>query len=163
MGNGTRDAMLRNALIAAGLMGAAPAGAASVEPFEHVSCKGEPNEIRLTVNNVKQNAGLMTAELFRNDPDGFLNKKGRLFRVRYAARAPFTQICLNAPEPGQWAVVVYHDKNANRKFDKGAFGLPIEPFGVSGNPKFRLAPPEISDALFEVAESGASVEIRLKN
>ena len=155
--------MLRRALIAVGLISAAPAGAASLEPFEHVSCKGEPNEIRLTVNNVKQSAGLMTAELFRNDPEGFLNKKGRLFRVRYAARAPFTQICLNAPEPGQWAVAVYHDKNANHKFDKGAFGLPIEPYGISGNPKIHLAPPPIAEALFEVAESGASVEIRLKN
>ena len=49
------------------------------------------------------------------------------------------------------------------ELDKNAFGLPAEPYGVSGNPKIRLAPPPISAALFPVAETGASVEIRLKN
>lgn len=155
--------MLRQAILAAGAMFAAAPAMAADAPFEHVSCKGEPNEIRVTIKNVKQSAGLVTVELFKNDADGFLNKRGRLFRVRYAARAPQTQICLNAPEPGLWAVVAYHDINANRKFDKGAFGLPIEPYGVSGNPKIRLAPPPIDSALFEVAETGASVEIKLKD
>lgn len=153
---------MRNAFLAAALS-AGPAAAADVAAFSHVSCKGEPNEIRVTVTGVKKSAGLMTAELFRNDPEGFLNKKGRLFRVRYAAHAPVTQFCLNAPEPGFWAVVAYHDENANRKFDKGALGLPVEPYGVSRNPKIRFGPPSVEEALFEVAETGASVEIRLKD
>lgn len=158
--------MLRRTIVAAGLIAgltvSAPAfaGAAS---FEHVSCKSGPNEIRVTVKGVRKSAGLMTAELFRNDPDGFLNKKGRLFRVRYAAHAPQTQFCVTAPEPGKWAVAVYHDENANQKFDKGAFGLPVEPYGVSQNPKIRLGPPPIEEALFTVADSGADIEIKLKN
>ncbi len=155
--------MWRNAMIAAGFVAAAPATAAESAGFAHVSCKGEPNEIRVAISNVKKNAGLMTVELFRNDPDGFLNKGGREFRVRYAAHAPSTQICVTAPAPGQWALVAYHDVNANRKFDKNAFGLPAEPFGVSGNPKFRLAPPSIGEALFDVGKTGAEVEIRLKH
>jgi len=155
--------MIRKAIIAAGLIGSAPAWGAQDASFAHVSCKGEPNEIKVTITNVKKSAGLMTAELYRNDPDGFLNKKGRLFRVRYAAHAPVTQFCVVAPGPGQWAMGAYHDQNANRKFDKNAFGLPAEPYGVSRNPKIKLAPPPISEALFEVAETGASVEIRLKN
>ena len=155
--------MLRQAVIAAGMTVLAGGPAAAATAFEHVSCKGEPFEVRITVSNVKQNAGLMTVELFRNDPDGFLNKQGRLFRVRYAAHAPMTQICVNAPGPGLWAAAAYHDVNANQKFDKNAFGLPAEPYGVSNNPKIRLAPPPIEEALFEVAETGASVEIRLKN
>ena len=161
--------MLRQAILAAGIFGtglsatAFAADSSAAAPIKHVSCKGEPFEVRLTISNVKRDAGLMTVELFRNDPDGFLNKKGRLFRVRYAAHAPLTQICINAPGPGRWAAAAYHDVNANRKFDKNAFGLPAEPYGVSNNPKMRLAPPPIEEALFEVAEAGASVEIRLKN
>jgi uncharacterized protein (DUF2141 family) len=152
--------MWRKAILLA-VLAAAPA-ADDAGPFEHVSCKGGPNEIRVTVKGVKKSVGLMTAELFRNDPEGFLNKKGRLFRVRYAAHAPVTQFCLEAPEAGQWAVVAYHDENANQKFDKGAFGLPVEPYGISRNPKMRLGPPPIEDALFDVDEGGAAVEIKLK-
>ncbi len=158
------DAMLRKAFLAAGLASTAPAMAAdNAASFTHVSCNGAPNEIRVTVKNVKKSAGLVTAELYRNDPDGFLNKKGREFRVRYAARAPATQFCVTAPAPGQWAIVVYHDENANQKFDKNAFGLPAEPYGVSQNPKIRLAPPPISEVLFDVADAGASVDVRLKD
>jgi uncharacterized protein (DUF2141 family) len=153
--------MLRKAIIAAAL--SAPAFAADAESFTHVSCKGGANEIRVTVVNVKQSAGLLTAELYRNDPQNFLRKAGREFRVRYAAHAPQTQFCLTAPAAGQFAVAVYHDRNANLKFDKNPFGLPAEPFGVSRNPAIRLAPPPIEEALIEVGETGAATEIRLKD
>ncbi len=154
--------MWRKAIIAVGCVAAAPASAESAG-VAHVSCKGEPNEIRVAISNVEKDAGQITIELFRNDPDGFLNKGGREFRVRYAAHAPSTQICVTAPAPGRWALVAYHDINANKKFDKNAFGLPAEPFGVSGNPKFRLAPPQLGEALFDVVETGVDVEIRLKH
>lgn len=141
------------------------AGGAAAQPrvHSHVSCKGEPREIVVRIVNVKESVGLMTVELYRNDPDGFLNKRGREFRMRFAARAPATEVCVHAPSAGLWAMVAYHDENANTKFDKGALGLPVEPYGVSQNPKIRLAPPPIEKALFEVAESGASVEIKLKD
>lgn len=140
-----------------------PATAKDSAAFTHISCKGAPNEIRVTIENVKKSAGLLTAELYRNEPEHFLKKAGREFRVRFAAHAPVTQFCLTAPSPGQFAVVAYHDENANLKFDKNTFGLPSEPYGVSRNPKIRLAPPPISDALFDVPEAGAAVAIRLKD
>lgn len=140
-------------------------GGATAQPLthSHVSCKGEPREILVRVVNVKKSVGLMTLELYRSDPDGFLNKRGREFRQRFAAKAPATEVCIHAPAAGQWALVAYHDENANTKFDKSAFGLPAEPYGVSQNPKIRLAPPPIEKALFEVAETGATVEIKLRD
>ncbi|MEZ5896145.1 MAG: DUF2141 domain-containing protein [Parvularculaceae bacterium] len=156
------SAVLRNflgVLAMAGGCGASTADAA----FEHVSCTGAPNEVRVTVSNVKQSAGLMTAELFRNEPENFLKKAGREFRVRYAALAPVTQFCVHAPAAGEFAIVVYHDENANRKFDKNGLGIPKEPFGISNDPAIKFGPPPIDKALFEVASTGASVEIRLRN
>ncbi len=148
---------------AASLAMASGAAAQDEAPHKHLSCKGEPREILVRVSNVKKSVGLMTIELFRNDPDGFLNKRGRLSRQRFAARAPVTEVCIHAPEAGLFAMVAYHDENANEKFDKGTFGIPVEPYGVSQNPKIRLAPPPIEKALFEVAETGATVEIKLKS
>lgn len=140
------------------------AGAADAPaPFEHVSCKGAPNEVRVTITNVKKSAGLVAVELFRNEPDNFLRKAGREFRVRFAARAPVTQICVTAPAAGKFALVAYHDRNANLKFDKNPFGFPTEPFGVSRDPVIRLAPPPIEEALFDVGETGADVEIKLRD
>ena len=152
--------ILSAAALALGLFG----GASAQTPVHgHVSCKGEPREIAVRIVNVKDSVGLMTVELYRNDPDGFLNKRGREFRLRFAAKAPATEICVHAPTAGLWAMVAYHDENANQKFDKGSFGIPVEPYGVSQNPKIRLAPPPIEKALFEVAETGATIEIRLRD
>lgn len=152
-------------ILASAALALGAAGGATAQPpaHGHISCKGEPREILVRVVNVKESVGLMTLELYRNDPDGFLNKKGREFRQRFAAKAPVTEVCIHTPAAGQWAMVAYHDENANTTFDKNAFGFPAEPFGVSQNPKIRLAPPPIEKALFEVAETGASVEIRLRD
>lgn len=145
------------------LVAAAGAAAAGPASFEHVSCNGGENEVRVTISGVKNSVGLMTSELYRNEPDNFLSKRGREFRLRFAAHAPVTQFCLYAPSPGLYAVVAYHDKNANLKFDRSAIGLPKEAYGVSNNPKIRLAPPPISKALIDVPASGVAIEIRLND
>lgn len=141
----------------------AAAAVASAPAFEHVSCNGGENEVRVTISSVSQSVGLMTTELYRNEPDNFLSKRGRAFRVRFAAHAPLTQFCLYAPSPGLYAVVAYHDENANLKFDRSAIGLPKEPYGLSNNPKIRLAPPPISKALVDVPASGVAIEIKLND
>lgn len=154
--------MLRMALVAASLAVCAPAIAAD-PPFDHVSCKGGENEVRVTIVGVKKSVGLMTSELYRNEPDNFLSKRGREFRVRFAAAAPATRFCIYAKSPGTYALVAYHDRNANMKFDRNAIGLPSEPYGVSNNPKIRLAPPHISKTVFDVPPEGVSIEIDLNH
>lgn len=129
--------------------------------FEHVSCNGGENEIRIVVTGVKKPVGLITADLFPNRQENFLRGRGRLKQVRFAAKAPTTRFCIEAPEPGQFAVSVYHDENANGDFDRGAFGLPAEPWGISRNPKVRFGPPGVEEAIFSVDPDGAAVEIRL--
>lgn len=129
--------------------------------FEHVSCSGAENEIRVIVTGVKDNTGLVTADLFPNREDGFLRKRGRILQVKFAAKAPMTKFCLTAPEPGLFAVSIYHDENANGDFDKNAFGLPAESWGLSNNPKVRFGPPPVEAALFEVTAEGARVHIKL--
>lgn len=131
--------------------------------FEHISCKGAPNEVRLTVRNVKKSVGVLTIELYKNDQATFLKKEGRAARAKFAARAPMTQVCLYAPEAADYAIAVYHDQNANNKFDKRApFGLPAEPYGVSNNPKMQFAPPTIEEALFSVKTEAIAVDVKLR-
>ena len=50
--------------------------------------------------------------------------------------------------PGPYAVAVYHDENANIKFDKNWIGIPTEGFGFSNNPRTFLGPPTPKDAAF---------------
>ncbi len=159
---------VRNFLIA-GLAIVAFAGGASAKKrenpekfqFEHVSCNGGANEIRLVVTGVKRAAGRITADLYPNREDGFLKSRGRLTQVKFAAKKPITSFCIKAPETGLFAIAVYQDENANNDFDKGALGLPAEPWGISNNPKVRFSAPPVEKALFEVTETGAELEIKL--
>ncbi|MBI1391525.1 MAG: DUF2141 domain-containing protein [Alphaproteobacteria bacterium] len=141
---------------------AAAAKEAADGVVEHVSCRGAPNEVRVTVKGVGDSVGLMRADLYKNDEEGFLKSAGQLEKVSFAAKAPETQFCIQAPGAGQYAVAVYHDENANLSFDKKAFGMPAEPYGISNDPVIRFAPPKIEEALFSVDEAGASIVITLK-
>lgn len=131
--------------------------------YAHVSCIGAPQEVRIVISNVKRSEGLVTADLYRNDEAGFLRREGRVGQARFAARAPYTVLCLNAPEAGEYAVAVYHDRNANKTFDRNSIGLPAEPFGISNNPRIRFRPPDVGEALFSVSPEGAIIEIALRN
>jgi uncharacterized protein (DUF2141 family) len=129
--------------------------------FDHVSCTGADNEVRVIVTGIKDSAGLITADLFPNKEEGFLRKRGRLTQVQFAAKSPMTKFCVAAPESGLFAMSAYHDGNANGDFDKNTFGLPAEPWGLSNNPKVRFGPPPVTETLFEVNGNGAHVHIKL--
>ena len=131
--------------------------------IDHVSCIGGKNEIRIRIDGLEKSVGLMTADLYRNDPDGFLKRTGRIAQVRFAAKAPQTAFCMRTEAPGDYAIAVYHDENANKTFDKKAFGLPAEPYGISNNPIIRFGPPSVDEALFNVTAEGADVRIELRN
>lgn len=62
---------------------------------------------------------------------------------------------------GVYAVKAYHDTNGNEALDKGAFGVPKEPYGFSRNARGRLGPPRYADARFTLDAPELSLEIRL--
>lgn len=117
--------------------------------------------IRVTVNNVRASKGLITASLYNEDPDGFLDKDARLEKERVDAKEGETLICLVAPGPGVYAVALYHDENGNRKFDKNFIGIPKEAFGFSNNPKIGLAPPDHKDVSFTVEGPVHDIQVSL--
>ena len=153
-------------LLAAPMFAAAMFSAANADDgdfnFEHVSCNGAENEVRIVIRGVEESVGLISADLYPNNEEAFLKGERRIKKVKYAARAPITQFCLTAPETGDFAIAVYHDRNANGRFDKTGLGLPNEPWGISNNPKVRFAPPSVESALFAVSAEGAHVDIGLR-
>jgi uncharacterized protein (DUF2141 family) len=64
--------------------------------------------------------------------------------------------------PGQFAVVVLHDENGNKKLDENFLGVPKEGYGVSNNPKPRFRAATFSEAVFELDDSGAVLTISIQ-
>ena len=126
-------------------------------------CGQSPDEIVVRVSNLRSDAGNVVAELYPDDPANFLKGRARIERAFQPAVAQGTvDVCLTAPEPGTYAVAVYHDENANVKFDKNWIGLPVEGYGISNNPTFILVPPAFDEAKFEalVGPTIVPVEVR---
>ncbi len=66
------------------------------------------------------------------------------------------------PEPGTYAVTVFHDKNDNQRFDKNWIGMPREAWGVSNQARPRLRAPRFDEAEFEISGVTQVVEIRIE-
>ncbi|GHC53407.1 DUF2141 domain-containing protein [Ulvibacter litoralis] len=61
--------------------------------------------------------------------------------------------------PGDYAVILFHDKNKNKRMDFDASGMPQENYGMSNN-VMSYGPPQWSDAKFTVADAPLELEIR---
>lgn len=113
-------------------MAAAPVSATE----STAECVGPPSatKVHLTIEKIRSSDGLIAVTLYPDKITRFLVKRGALFVRRVPARAPTTQFCLFAPEPGTYGIAIYHDANANHHIDRaGALGLPTEGFGFSNN------------------------------
>ncbi len=132
---------------------------ASLEIYDYEQadkCDNNKMQIRITTKNITP-VGIVTLEVY-DDPDNFLDKKGRLRRVRVPAQQSPQTICINVNKTGRYAVAGYHDIDANRKLKKSFIKVPREPFALSNNPKFKkLRFPKFSDSTFFVGAKGENI------
>jgi uncharacterized protein (DUF2141 family) len=128
-------------------------------------CVGRPGPVHVWVNveGLSSHDGLVAITVYADDSKRFLAKRGSLYVARTPASAPATRVCVNLPSTGVYALAVYHDRNANRKFDRTALGLPAEPGGFSNNPSTFLGLPSFSSVRLKVPRSGMSTTVKLKN
>ena len=124
-------------------------------------CGAQPLQVKVTVVNTTRQ-GILTVELYDEDTPNFLKREGLLHRIRVPAEESQQTVCFDAPAPGRYAVVTYHDLDADRRFDRKWF-LPAEPFGLSNNPPLKLRMPRFEESAFEVGEQGTSISIDLSH
>ncbi len=123
-------------------------------------CMPGTQQIKVNVKGVSHQ-GIMKLELYKSD-EGFLQKKGRLRKIRVPAEDGEQTICINVDEPGMYAVAGYHDKDGDRKLDKKWNFTPKEPYGLSNNPEIEsLRMPKFEEAAFMVHPNGAEIDFIL--
>jgi uncharacterized protein (DUF2141 family) len=71
-------------------------------------------------------------------------------------------VCIYVPSTGIYALGVYHDANANRRFDRTGIGLPKEGFGFSNNPHVFLGIPAWKSVRLPVPRNDMHTAIRLR-
>jgi uncharacterized protein (DUF2141 family) len=127
-------------------------------------CTGHKGPLKLYVNvqGVRSAQGLVAVTLYADDSSKFLVHHGSLYVGRVPAQAPNTRVCIYVPAPGVYALAVYHDANANRKFDRTAIGLPNEGFGFSNDPPVFLGMPSFKKVRISVPRTDLSTSVKLR-
>ena len=66
------------------------------------------------------------------------------------------------PQPGVYALAIYHDENASRNFDRTGIGLPAEGYGFSNNPATLAGLPSFRSVRLNVPKAGLTTRIQMK-
>ncbi len=117
--------------------------------------------LRVDIRKLRNDKGIVRCALF-DSAAGFPGKLEKAVAgLAVTARDGQARCEFEAVAPGRYAVAVFHDENANGKFDLKLYGVPKEGYGASNNPKPRVGPPRFNDAHFEHGERGSNLQIEL--
>ncbi len=139
----------------------ANAPAAAVAP---AGCTGPVSQtwLNVVVEGVRNGNGLVAVTLYSDNPSKFLAKRGSLYVGRVNAQPDTTRACIFVPQPGVYAVAIYHDENSSTKFDRSGIGFPVEGYGFSNNPTTLAGLPSFRSVRLNIPRSGLTSRIRMK-
>jgi uncharacterized protein (DUF2141 family) len=121
-----------------------------------------PGSCTLTVDveGVANSRGVVGVLIFRS-ADGWPDHVSAAWTSEAVpAQKGQTELVVTGLEKGEYAVVVLHDENENKKLDRNRFHMPIEQWGMSNNPRQFLSAPSFSEASFWL-EGDKWIRVRL--
>ena len=115
----------------------------------------EKRTITVTIDNVSTDKGKVNYALYSKD--NFMQKP-----IQARSNSPKDKkstVVFTDVEPGNYAIICFHDANNNGQMDFQPNGMPIEDYGVSNNP-MSFGPPNFDEAQFEVSDKDVTLKIR---
>lgn len=105
--------------------------------------------------------GFLLVSVFRG-PDGFPEDPDKAAAISSTSALKGTNtITFEGLQPGEYAVAVAHDENANGEVDTNSFGLPTEPVGFSNDPSL-FGKPTFEQTKFTVTAPTTKKIVKVK-
>ena len=111
-------------------------------------CFPTPAKLKVIVRDIEVGKGSVVLAVYDN-PNNFLKKA--VVEQRAKAGNQSLEFSFDLPE-GNYATAIYQDLNDNKKFDKGWFGIPTEPYGLSNNFRPKFSAPGFEDCKFKITQ-----------
>jgi uncharacterized protein (DUF2141 family) len=112
--------------------------------------------VRVEVEGIEPGGGAVYVTLCQGGLSEGACARGR----KLSDSLPRLSIVFDDVTPGTYAVATFQDQSGDGRLDRTGLGLPLEPYGLSGNAG-RRARPDFTDAAFPVQEPGAAVRVSL--
>jgi uncharacterized protein (DUF2141 family) len=123
---------------------------------------GESNSIKVVVVDFHSNDGEADCVLF-GSPQGFPSDSKIAMKKTKTRIQNRQAVCVfSGVAPGDYAVSVFHDENANVTLDRNLIGMPKEGVGASNDAAGKLAPPKFDDTRFSYKGGQQTLTIHLK-
>ncbi len=112
--------------------------------------------ITVVIENVMNDKGNILAGLYTEE--NFMRGAGV---ADYATEAKAGELSFEFKniKPGDYAITVMQDMNENQRMDFEASGMPIEPYGTSGD-GMAAGPPSFYNSKFTVGDEDVEIRIR---
>jgi uncharacterized protein (DUF2141 family) len=117
-------------------------------------------DLQVEVDGIESAEGHIRLALY-NDPESFRDEQKSMQRREQAALPGTMRFTLEGLEPGEYALIVYHDADDNGEMNRFLGMIPTEGYGLSNNPDV-TGPPRFKDARILLEAEGKSVSIKMK-
>lgn len=117
-------------------------------------------DLTVKLNGVRSNTGNLRAGLYR-DAESFRKEDKAIAIVSVAAETGDNTLTFSDLPAGRYAIMAYHDENADGRLNLRLGMFPTEGYGLSNNPEV-FGPPKFADSAFELGQSTKNIEIKLK-
>lgn len=120
-----------------------------------VASAAETAALRLEISGLAAEDGTVYYSVYDSE-DAWLGEDrvtGAAVNIEAAKEGELVVATVELP-PGNYAVSIFYDVNANGELDTNFIGIPNEPVALSNNAKARFGPPKYKDALFTLPVEG---------
>lgn len=124
-----------------------------------MACQAGAADLTVAVHEVRNAKGQVKLMLFERE-EGFRKEDKARQVLGLPASAGIVEGVFHGLMPGRYAVIAYHDENADGKLNLRFGMFPKEGYGLSNNPKLS-GPPKFKDAAFDVGEPSRHADIQL--
>jgi uncharacterized protein (DUF2141 family) len=125
-----------------------------------VSAQSEQSPLSVVVDGVRDSEGYVRVDVCTQDT--FLGRDCETSGAAPAQRG-VTEVVLTHLPPGVYAIQAFHDRNGDRRLNRGPLGIPVEEVGFSKSPPLGLHGPSFGRAAFVHGDVAQTVNVHLNH
>jgi uncharacterized protein (DUF2141 family) len=116
-------------------------------------------QLTIKIENIEALEGDIRIGVF-NTSENFLKQGFTFKKYKIPVKNTTETIIIDDLPKGEYAFMLYHDKNADGKMNRNLLGIPKEPFGFSNNVRPKMAKPNFEECKVILKEN-LELQIRL--